>query len=402
MDTKFMTELTHLGASVDLPSSSRPKVAPIYMSSAYVFDSSKTCNDVSYERKEGYLYGSYGNPTTDCLKEIIQNLECGEAAEVFSSGMSAITLAIMSQVKSGDHIIANSVIYGNSFKFLKSELEGQYNIEVTMVDLNEENLHEYFKDNTKLVYAESISNPLINVLDIERISKIAHDYGAKLLVDNTFATPIVCQPLKLGADIVVHSATKFLNGHSDIMAGIVVSTKEVMDRVIDLSRTYGPIISPFDAWLLTRSMRTLELRVNKHCDNAMKLARYLESNDKIGKVFYPGLESFEDHGLATEIFNNGQYGAMLAVDLGSLEMIEEFIKRSKLAKIVASLGSFTTSLCDTTITHSGMTREERIEMGLPDGLLRISTGLENIEDIIEEFDMIINEIMKEGVLINHG
>jgi cystathionine beta-lyase/cystathionine gamma-synthase len=150
-------------------------------------------------------------------------------------------------------------------------------------------------------------------------------------------------------------------------------------------------------------MRTLELRVNKHCDNAMKLAQYLESNDKIGKVYYPGLESFEDYELAKGIFNNGQYGAMLAVDLGSLEMIEEFIKRSKLAKIVASLGSFTTSLCDTTITHSGMTREERIEMGLPDGLLRISTGLENIEDIIEEFETIIEEIMcKKGDLVNYG
>lgn len=392
MKTKFMTELTHLGSKVNVPSVSAPKVAPIYMSSAYTFSDSEECSEVCYDKKEGYLYGSYGNPTCDCLKEILKSIEAGEDAEVFSSGMAAITLAITAHVKSGDHIIANSVIYGNAFKLLKGELEKKFNVEVTLVDLKNDDPEKYFKENTKLVYMETIANPLMEVLDIRKIAEITHKHNALLVVDNTFATPIVCQPLKLGADIVVHSATKFLNGHSDIMAGVVISDKATIKKVIDLSHTFGPIISPFDAWLLTRSMRTLELRVNKHCSNAVKLAKYLESHEKVGKVYYPGLESFEDHKVASEIFNNNNYGGMLACDLGSYEKIEKFVSKSKLTKIVPSLGTFTTALCDTTITHSGMSAEERKEMGLPEGLLRISTGLENIEDIINEFDSILSEI----------
>ncbi len=390
MNKKVMTKLTHLGGYKSIPQTSNPKVMPIYMSSAYSFSGSDICNDICYGREPGYLYGSYGNPTADALKEVLNSIEGSEDCEVFSSGMAAITLGILSQVKTGDHIIANSVIYGNVFKYLKTELAENLGVEVSFVDFKKDDIKRYFKKNTKLVYMETISNPLLEVLDIRSISDQAHKHGAKLMIDNTFATPIVCKPLKHGADIVVHSATKFLNGHSDIMAGIVMGSRKDIDRIIDLSHTFGPTISPFDAWLLLRSMRTLELRVERHCDNAMKLATYLEAHSKIEKVYYPGLTSFEDHSIANHLFDNNLYGGMLAVDLGSSERIAQFVEKAKLSEIVASLGSYTTSLCDTTITHSGMTVEERKNAGLPEGLLRISTGLEHIDDIILEFQRILD------------
>lgn len=391
MDTKFMTDLTHLGSKVNIPSVSNPKVPPIYMSSAYNFDDAQECAEVCYGEKDGYLYGSYGNPTCDCLREIFKKIEGGEDAYIYSSGMAAISLTIESQVSSGDHVIVNNVIYGNSFSLLKRDFEEKYGVEVSLVDFENDNLENHFKENTKLVYMETISNPLMEVLDIRKIAKISHQNNSLLVVDNTFASPIVCQPLKLGADIVVHSATKFLNGHSDIMAGVVVSNKENINKTIKLSHNRGPIISPFDAWLLLRSMRTLELRMNKHCSNAIKLAQYLETHKKVKKVYYPGLNSFKDNKIANEIFNNNNYGGMLAVDLGSYENINIFVNKCNLAKIMPSLGTYTTTICDTRITHSGMSAKEREEMGLPQGLLRINAGLENIDDIINEFDSILKE-----------
>ena len=392
MAHKFMTQLTQLGGYKRIPTTSRPKVMPIYMSSAYSFEDSDICNDICYDREDGYLYGSYGNPTADALKEILVNIEGAEACDVYSSGMAAITLSILSQVKTGDHIIANNVIYGNVFKFLKTELGENLGVEVTFVDFKREDLTPYFKANTKLVYMETISNPMIEVIDIGKIADVTHLHGAKLVVDNTFATPIVCQPIKHGADIVVYSATKFMNGHSDIMAGAVLGDHETIKRVVDLSHTFGPTISPFDVWLLMRSMRTLDLRVERHSRNAMKLANFLDQHPKTGKVYYPGLPSFSDHEAAKKYFNGGLFGGMLAVDMGSYDNISKFVEKAQLSEIVASLGTYTTSLCDTTITHSGMTAKERQEAGLPEGLLRISTGLEHIDDIINEFERILEDL----------
>lgn len=392
MAHKFMTQLTQLGGYKRIPTTSRPKVMPIYMSSAYSFEDSDICNDICYDREDGYLYGSYGNPTADALKEILVNIEGAEACDVYASGMAAITLSILSQVKTGDHIIANNVIYGNVFKFLKTELGENLGVEVTFVDFKREDLTPYFKANTKLVYMETISNPMIEVIDIGKIADVTHLHGAKLVVDNTFATPIVCQPIKHGADIVVYSATKFMNGHSDIMAGAVLGDHETIKRVVDLSHTFGPTISPFDVWLLMRSMRTLDLRVERHSRNAMKLATFLDQHPKTGKVYYPGLPSFSDHEAAKKYFNGGLFGGMLAVDMGSYDNISKFVEKAQLSEIVASLGTYTTSLCDTTITHSGMTAKERQEAGLPEGLLRISTGLEHIDDIINEFERILEDL----------
>lgn len=392
MAHKFMTQLTQLGGYKRIPTTSRPKVMPIYMSSAYSFEDSDICNDICYNREDGYLYGSYGNPTADALKEILVNIEGAEACDVYASGMAAITLSILSQVKTGDHIIANNVIYGNVFKFLKTELGENLGVEVTFVDFKREDLTPYFKANTKLVYMETISNPMIEVIDIGKIADVTHLHGAKLIVDNTFATPIVCQPIKHGADIVVYSATKFMNGHSDIMAGVVLGDHKTIKRVVDLSHTFGPTISPFDVWLLMRSMRTLDLRVERHSRNAMKLATFLDQHPKTGKVYYPGLPSFSDHEAAKKYFNGGLFGGMLAVDMGSYDNISKFVEKAQLSEIVASLGTYTTSLCDTTITHSGMTAKERQEAGLPEGLLRISTGLEHIDDIIYEFERILEDL----------
>lgn len=217
MKKSFATSLTHLGEK-NPPSVSAAKCLPISMSSVFVFDDVETLDDVYEGKADGYVYSRNGNPVHDALEEIITDIDEGEDSQVFSSGMAAITMSIISQVKSEDHIIAANVLYGGSYQFLKEELN-KFNVEVTFVDIVNDDLEKYFKSNTKLVYAETISNPLMEAIDIAELAAKAHNHNAKLIIDNTFATAIVCQPLKLGADIVVYSATKYLNGHSDVTGG---------------------------------------------------------------------------------------------------------------------------------------------------------------------------------------
>ncbi len=313
MNKSFGSQLIHLGET-NPESISKPKSLPISLTSVYVFDDMESLDEIYSGESKGFIYTRNGNPVHDALKEIMVNIEEGEDAQVFSSGMAAIVLSIISQVKAGDHIIAANVLYGISYLFLKSELS-RFNVDVTFADVINEDITPYFKPNTKLVYVETISNPLMEVIDIATIAKAAHANNAKLIVDNTFATPVICQPLLLGADIVVYSATKYLSGHSDVTAGIVVSNLETIKDIYTKGILYGPTLSPFDSWLIIRSLRTLELRIKQHSDNALKLATYLQTSPKIKKVYYPGLQSSSSYGLAGRIFNNGLYGGMLSIDL---------------------------------------------------------------------------------------
>lgn len=392
MKKSFATSLAHLGEK-NPPSVSSAKSIPISMSSVFVFDDVETLDAVYEGKANGYVYSRNGNPVHDALQEIIANIDEGEDAQVFSSGMAAITMAIISQVKAGDHIIASNVLYGGTYQFLKVELD-KFNVEVTFIDVVNDDVEKYFKRNTKLVYVETISNPLMEAIDINDISNKAHSHNAKLIVDNTFATAVVCQPLKLGADIVVYSATKYLNGHSDVTGGAVVSDKETINKVKNTGVLYGPMMSPFDAWLLIRSLRTLELRIIQHSNNALKLAEFLEKHPKIENVYYPGLISSPSYKIANKIFNSNLYGGMLSIDLKNGEKgAYDLIRELETIKFVPSLAGVTTSVSYPVKTsHRALNDEELKKANISKGLIRVSTGLENIDDLISEFDRALSKI----------
>lgn len=392
MKKEFKTKLSRLGSSV--PQSVSPsKVLPIYMNTVFAFDDVETLDAVYEGQKEGYVYSRNANPTTDSLAEMMVAIEEGEAASVYGSGMAAITMSIIANVKAGDHIISDKVLYGGTYQLLNEELR-KFDVEVTFLDFKHDDVESHIKPNTKLLYMETITNPLMEVIDIKKFADIAHEHSALLIVDNTFATPIVCQPLTLGADIVVYSATKYICGHSDVTGGVVISTQEMIDKIHKTAAIYGPTMSPFDAWILMRSLRTLELRMIQHSKNALELARFLEEQPQISKVYYPGLKSSETHGLAKRQFANELYGGMVSIDLaGGEKAAYEFVRALEDIKFLPSLASYTTSISYPGKTsHRALTEEEREAAGISMGLIRLSIGLESVSDLKEEFKKALSKL----------
>ncbi len=392
MNKSFASKLIHLGEN-NPESVSRTKSLPISMTSVFVFDDVETLDQIYDGEAKGYIYTRNGNPVHDALAEIMFNIEEGEDALVYSSGMAAISMSIISQVRAGDHIIAANVLYGGSFQFIKTEL-ARFNVDVTFVDPINDDITPYFRPNTKVVYVETISNPLMEVIDLAKIAEITHRHGAKLIVDNTFATPVICQPLLLGVDIVAYSATKYLCGHSDVTAGIVVANKENIKQIYPVGLLYGPTMSPFDAWLVVRSLRTLELRIIQHSNNALKLATYLKGNSKISQVYYPGLPSSPTYDVAKRIFNNNLFGGMLSIDLAAGERgAYELLRNLESIKFVPSLAGVSTSTSYPAKTsHRSLNEEELKKANISKGLIRISAGLENVDDVIAEFEKALNKI----------
>lgn len=398
MDEKgMMTRLTHSGenqlAKKVAQSVSVPKVMPIYMSSVFAFDDVPSLDAVYDGTATGYVYSRMSNPGTDAVCEVLAAAEQSEDALVFSSGMAAIITTIISQVQTGDHIVSSPVLYGGVYDYFKNELP-RFGVEVTFVDFNKEDVEAYIRPNTKVIYTETISNPLMEVEDIPALARTAHAHGCKLIVDNTFATPAVAQPLKMGADYSVYSATKYLSGHSDIIGGAVMASKENIQHLHRFLNLYGAIMSPFDAWILARSMRTMELRVKQHCANALKVAQYFESHPKIERVFYPGLDSSPSKKRADQLFVEGRYGGMLSADLvGGEKAACAFIKECETVKFVPSLAGVTTSISYAARTsHRAYAPEDMKRLGISMGQLRFSIGLEQIEDIIAEFDRVLAKL----------
>ncbi|MDR3669332.1 MAG: PLP-dependent aspartate aminotransferase family protein [Holophaga sp.] len=393
MKNGMMTKLTHMGAKIDMPGTSTPKVPALHMNAAYCFEDAETLAAVNRNELPGYLYGRTSNPTNDCLREILTAIDEGAASQVYATGMGAISMAVISNIKAGDHILVNKVVFGTSYKFFRAEMHDKFGVEVSFVDFQQEDLERHFRPNTKLVYMETIANPTCDVIDIRKVARSAHAHGCLLIVDNTFATPPVCRPLTLGADMVVYSATKFMSGHSDILAGVIVANQSsLIDHITDVGHSYGPIMSPFDAWLLIRSMRTLEIRLAQHSHSAMTAAEYFQNHKKVRQTLYSGLASSPSHQVAKETFGRGLFGGMVSIDLGTEQNVNDVIRNFKMVKLVPSLGAFSTTVSDTKTSHGAMTKEERDKAGLSDGLLRISIGLEDVEDIIEDFDQALKAI----------
>jgi methionine-gamma-lyase len=393
----MMTRLTHAGENVMAKkiaaSVSVPKVNPIYMSSVFSFDDVASLDAVYDGSATGYVYSRMSNPGTDTVEEVLAQAEDCDGALVFSSGMAAIITSILAHVKTGDHVLSSNVLYGGVYDFFKNELP-RFGIEVTLADFEKEDVQALLRPNTKIIYTETISNPLMVVEDIPNLARIAHAHGCKLIVDNTFATPAVTNILKLGADIAVYSATKYLGGHSDILGGAITANAANIAHLRRYFTLYGSIMSPFDAWLLTRSLRTLDLRMERHCKNAQKVAEFLEQHPKIEKVYYPGLPSSPYHERAKQLFVEGRFGGMLSADIaGGEKGATNFISACSTIKLVPSLAGVSTTISYPAKTsHRAYSPQMLAQVGISTGQLRFSVGLENLDDILEEFDSALKKI----------
>lgn len=366
---------------------------PIYATSTFIFDSAEQGGARFAGEEEGYIYSRISNPTSTQLEDKIANLENGEAAVATGSGIGAITSAIWVNVSAGDHIVSSKTLYGCTYAFLSHGIS-KFGVEVTFVDTsNLEEVRNAMKENTKIVYLETPANPNMNLTDIEAVSKIAHEVeGCQVIVDNTYNTPYIQRPLDWGADIVVHSATKYLNGHGDVIAGMVIGTAEMIGKVrgVGIKDMTGSVLSAFDAFLINRGMKTLNLRMDRHCSNAQKVAEFLEAHPMVEVVRYPGLKSFPQYDIAQKQMELP--GAMIAFEIkGGLENGRKLMNTVELCTLAVSLGDAETLIQHpASMTHSPYTPEERAESGIAEGLVRLSIGLEAPEDIIADLKMALD------------
>ncbi len=362
---------------------------PIYQTSTFVFDSAEQGGKRFALEEEGYIYSRLGNPTTAVFEEKIAALEGGEAAVATSSGMGAISSVLWTLLRAGDHVIADKTLYGCTFAYLNHGV-AKFGVEVDFIDTSDlELVRKTMKSNTRVVYLETPANPNMKVVDIKAVAEIAHtNPNTLVVVDNTFATPFCQRPLELGCDVVVHSVTKYLNGHGDVIAGVVISKKEIIDqvRLVGVKDMTGSVLGPTEAFYIIRGMKTFELRMRRHCENAMKVAEYLEAHDKIEKVYYPGLKSHDGYEVASKQME--AFGGILAFELkGGFEAGKTLLNNVKMAALAVSLGDAETLIQHpASMTHSPYTKEERLAAGITDGLVRLSVGLENIEDIIADLE----------------
>ena len=390
----FGTRAVHAGNIRDTQYGSL--TMPIYQTSTFFFENCEQGGRRFAGEESGYIYSRLGNPTTAVLENKIAALEGGEACAAAASGMGAISSCLWSIAGAGKHIIADETLYGCTFALLNHGMT-EYGVEVTFTDLSKlENLKANLKENTVAVYLETPANPNLKITDIELIARTAHEYnaGIKVVCDNTFASPALQNPLKLGADVVVHSATKYLNGHGDVIAGFVVGSAEFISRVkmFGLKDMTGSTLGPFEAWLILRGLKTLELRVARHTESAGKIAQYLFNNDKVERVYYPGLPSHPGHDIAVRQMRG--FGGMISFEVkGGKEAGMKFCNSLKLCTIAVSLGDAETLVeHPASMTHSTYGPDELKAAGISAGLIRLSVGLENVDDIIADFEQAFDKI----------
>lgn len=383
-DYDFSTRAIHHG--YDPQSHQGALNPPIYMTSTFTFDSAESGGAMFAGETEGHFYTRISNPTLDHLEQRIANLENAEAGLCTASGMGAITATLWSFLQAGDEVVIDKTLYGCTFAFLSHGLP-RFGIKVISVDMtNPENVAEAISAKTKVVYFETPANPNNRLVDIARVSEIAHRVGAKVIVDNTYATPVVTRPIEHGADIVVHSATKFLSGHGDVVAGLVVGNREDITqiRLVGLKDMTGAVMSPMTAMLLLRGIKTLELRMERHCQSAFLVAQALEAHPAVLSVSYPGLDSFPQKELARRQMTN--FGGMIPFEVkggkaGGIAMMN----RLNLIHRAVSLGDAESLIQHpASMTHSTYSPEERAEHGIAEGLVRLSVGLEGVQDIIDD------------------
>jgi len=369
---------------------------PIYQTSTFVFDTAEQGGRRFALEEGGYIYSRLANPTTSVVEAKLATLEGAEAALATGSGMGAISSTMWTLLKAGDHILADETLYGCTYALLSHGIT-KFGIEVDFVDTSDlEAVRKAMKPNTRIVYLETPANPNLKVVDVEKVSEIAHENEyTVVVVDNTFATPFLQNPIKQGADLVVHSATKYLNGHGDIIAGFVAGKLEhiMQIRLVGVKDMTGSVLGANDAYMMIRGMKTLEVRMQRHCENALKVANFLDGHDGVEVVHYPGLENHPGHETAKKQMSG--FGGIMAFEVkGGLEAGKTLLNSLELCTLAVSLGDTETLIQHpASMTHSPYTREERLAAGIADGLVRISVGLENSDDIIEDLRQGLNKLV---------
>ena len=358
---------------------------PIFATSSYVFKSAAEAAARFSGEKPGNIYSRFTNPTVRTFEERLAALEGGEKCVATGSGMAAILSTCLALLKSGDHIVSSRNIFGPTVLLFNNYL-GKFGIETSYVSLSDYSAWEKaIRPNTKLLFVETPSNPLTEIADIARLAKLAHAKGSLLVVDNCFCTPALQLPLKLGADVVIHSATKYLDGQGRCVGGAVVGNQELVgEKVYGFMRTCGPSLSPFNAWVFLKGLETLSLRMKAHCANALELARWLEKQKRVQRVYYPGLASHPQHKLAKK--QQTGFGGIVSFELkGGKDAAWKLIDSTRVLSITANLGDTKSTITHpATTTHGRLTPEQRQDAGISDGLIRISVGLEDVEDLKQD------------------
>lgn len=411
------------------PKNGEARVLPIYQSTTFKYDNCDSMGRLFDLEDSGYFYTRLGNPTVGCVEAKIADLEGGIGAMMTSSGQAASMMAVLNICSEGDHVLCSSMVYGGTFNLLGVTLK-KYGIEVTFVnpDLPYEEIDKEIKDNTKAIMGETISNPALSVLDIEKFAKLAHSHKIPLIVDNTFATPILCRPIEFGADIVVHSTSKYMDGHACALGGVIVDSGNfdwaasgkfpeftepdesyhgviysknfgnaayITKARVQLMRDMGATPAPQNAFLLNLGLETLHLRMRAHSDNAKKIAEYLESDERVSWVNYPGLKSNKDHELAKKYLPNGSSGVISFGVKGGRKAAIEFMDNLRVAAIVTHVADARTcALHPASTTHRQMTDEELKECGISEDLIRFSVGIENADDLIEDIKQALDKACK--------
>ena len=376
----FDTRAIHAGQEPDPTTGAI--MTPIYTSSTYVQESPGV--------HKGYDYSRSINPTRKALEACISDLEGSSFGYAFSSGMAACS-TVLEVLNSGDHVLAMDDLYGGTYRLFEDVRKRSAGLEFTFSDLSDlSTLKSSITSNTKMIWVETPTNPLLKIVDLLEIAKFAKENNLISVCDNTFCSPYVQNPLELGFDIVVHSATKYLNGHSDLIGGVVICSNqrpELADQILFLQNAVGSIMSPFDSFLLLRSLKTLAVRMERHCENAMKIASFLENHKAIEKVIYPGLKSHPHHELASKQMQG--YGGMITLILkGGLDSAKSFLERTEIFSLAESLGGVESLIEHPAImTHASIPPEIREEIGISDGLVRLSVGIESLDDLIQDLEV---------------
>jgi cystathionine beta-lyase/cystathionine gamma-synthase len=384
------TQAVHAGTRVPRPDFT-PTVVPVHHSVTYLYDEMQDLDAVFAGTRQGYVYSRYGNPTVTALEEAVADLEGGESALAFGSGMAAIHAALLGVgARAGSAVVAAQDIYGATYALLDKLMRSQ-GVDVRFVDANDVSAVEMACVELRpvAILVETISNPLLKVVDLSTLAEIAHRHGSALLVDNTFATPYLVQPLSLGADIVIHSATKYLGGHGDVLGGIAVTSEAHRADLFEVLKVTGGNLGPQDAWLALRGLRTFPLRMRQHCENGLAVAQWLENHPRVDRVHYPGLPGHPQHVLAKQLFGQLGYGGMVSFELAGADQAQvfDFFESLQLCLPATTLGDVCTLvLYPPHASHRALSPAERARIGISDGLVRLSVGIEAAEDIIGDLE----------------
>jgi cystathionine gamma-synthase/methionine-gamma-lyase len=386
----FQTRAVHAGERAPAADYT-PVSTPIFPSVTYVYESMDDLDAVFAGSKQGYVYSRYATPTVSAFEAAVASLEGGEAAQAYSSGMAAIHASLLAAgVKAGTSVVAALDLYGATFTLLRGLL-ASLGADVRMVNVSDlEEVEAALKEtHPAVLLAETISNPLVKVADVPALAALAHRYGAALLVDNTFASPYLFTPLEHGADYAIHSATKYLSGHGDVLAGVVATSAENKGKLFELNKLVGSVLGPFEAWLALRGVKTLPLRMRQQCENARRVAEWLSLQPRVSKVNYPGLSDHPQHDLAERLFAGKGSGGVLSFEIKDADKaaVYRFMESLTVCLPATTLGDiYSLVLHPATSSHRGLTAEERARIGIPDGLVRLSTGIESTEDILADLE----------------